>query len=452
MMKKNARFAAIETLKRLQRTRKPVTTILDTVSRECELDSSDHHLAMKISYGVLRQRDYLDRLLEALCRRPISQLKPFVYQALSSGLFQLFFLDRIPPSAAVNETVKAVKIGGYPQQIQGFVNGVLRQSLRSKHELPEPDEPGAADHPPLNHPDWLTRRWEAHYGREAMLQICSHNNREPDLCLHITPRTNRTAYLQLLEENTISAKPGKYSAEAVILPDFHGPITNLPGFADGLFQVQDQAAQLATLLLAPFSPGHRYLDCCAGLGGKTAHLAFLSAAAGGFLTALEPESGRYLLLGKNLTRLCPDIKVTTHQTTIELFAGSNPGLFDTILLDAPCSGTGIIGRQPDIRWNRQEPELAAYRERQMMLLDKAAELLAPGGVLVYATCSIEPEENEEIITTFLSHNSDISLTDANPYLPENAEKLIQGKYFSPLPAVGIDGFFAARLSRDRKSD
>ncbi len=451
-MKKNARFAAIETLKRLQRDRKPVTMILDSVARKCELDTGDRQLAMKISYGVLRQREYLDGLLGELCRRPVSQLKPFVYQALSSGLFQLFFLDRIPPSAAVNETVKAVKSGGFPEQVQGFVNGVLRQSLRRKSELPAPDAPGTAGHPPLNHPDWLTSRWEAHYGHEAMLKICAHNNREPDLCLHLSPRTSRKAYLQLLQDNNIGALPGNYCPEALILPDFHGPVTNLPGFAEGLFQVQDQSAQLATRLLAPFGPGRRYLDCCAGLGGKTTHLAWLAGATAGGVTAIEPDPGRYRLLGENFDRLCPDIKLTSHQTTLELFAGSNPGLFDTILLDTPCTGTGIIGRQPDIRWNRRITELDGYRERQTALLNKAAELLAPGGILVYATCSIEPEENSEVIARFLSLNTDFFLTDPKHYLPENAHQLIQKNCFAPLPAPGIDGFFAARLSRTCKSD
>jgi len=451
-MKKNARFVAIETLKRLQRSRKPVSTILDKVAGECDLKPGDRQLAMKISYGVLRQRDYIDRLLGRLCHRPINQLKPFIYQALSTGLFQLFLLDRIPPSAAVNETVKAVKNGGFPKQIQGFVNGVLRQSLRRKSELPRPEDSDAGNHPPLNHPDWLTKRWEARYGRQAMLQICSQNNKEPDLCLRVTPRTNRTSYLQLLEENNIKAAPGRYSAEAIFLPDFHGSVTKLPGFADGFFQVQDQAAQLATHLLAPFSPGNRYLDCCAGLGGKTVHLAFLSGPAGGSVTGVEPDAWRYRLLGENLARLCPDHGIRIYHTTLEQFAEGNPGLFEGILVDAPCTGTGIIGRQPDVRWNRRYSDLAIYQKRQIELLNKAAELLAPGGILVYATCSIEAEENSEVIANFLEHNSDFSLTDAQSYLPEKAAELIHKSCFSPLPAPGIDGFFAARLSKTEKND
>jgi len=451
-MEKNARFAAIETLKRLQRSRQPVSTILDQVAAEGELDPGDRQLAMKISYGVLRQRDYIDRLLRELCRRPINQLKPFVYQALSTGLYQLFFLDRIPPSAAVNETVKAVKNGGFPKQVQGFVNGVLRQSQRKKNELPAPGDLDVNNHPPLNHPDWLTKRWESSYGREAMLQICSHNNREPDLCLRITPHTSRESYLQFLEGNGIMAIRGLYSDEAIILPDFRGSIKKLPGFADGFFQVQDQAAQLATLLLGPFSPGHRFLDCCAGLGGKTTHLAFLSEGAGCSLTAVEPDPGRFGLLQENLNRVCPDHKISVQQITLEQFRKTIPAPFDNILLDAPCTGTGIIGRQPDIRWNRRHTDLAVYSERQIKLLNEAAELLAPGGILVYATCSIEPEENMEVVENFLENHPGFALTDASNYLPETTANLINNGYFSPLPAPGIDGFFAARLSRTDKSD
>ena len=159
-MAKNARFTAIEILKRHQRTKLPVTGIFDSLVRKYQLSQADRQLAMKISYGVLRQRDYLDLVLDTLCRRPIGQLKPFVYQALSTGLYQLLFLDRMPPSAAVNEPVHSVQQAGFPKQVQGFVNGVLRQWLRQRDEFPDPASGVWDSRPVLNHPAWLTDRWQ----------------------------------------------------------------------------------------------------------------------------------------------------------------------------------------------------------------------------------------------------------------------------------------------------
>jgi 16S rRNA (cytosine967-C5)-methyltransferase len=451
-MATNTRFTAIEILKRHQQTRLPVTGIFDSVVRKFQLSQADRQLVMKITYGVLRQRDYLDLVLDSLCRRPITQLKPFVYQALSTGLYQLLFLDRIPPSAAVNETVKAVQQARLPKQVQGFVNGVLRQSLRQRGEFPDPESGVWGTTPVLNHPDWLTDRWQAKWGRQAMLDICAHNNREPELCLRLAPGSDREAIISRLREADIEALPGSYSPSAVLLPNCNGPVTELPGFPDGLFQVQDQAAQLATLLLNPIRPGDTYLDACAGLGGKTTHLVSLLAGAGGHVSAVEPDSRRYRLLLDNLTRTSATGPVSTFNGSLAEFAKTAPAPFTGVLVDAPCSGTGVIGRHPDIRWNREEIDLTRYHEQQLDLLNRAAALVAPGGTLVYATCSLEPEENVEVVKSFLTHNTSFSATDCRDYLPAEARILVSENYFAPLPGPGLDGFFAARLTKIRNND
>lgn len=450
-MARNARYASIEILTRHQQSRLPLSQIFDAVVRKYRLVPADRHLTMKISYGVLRQRDHLDRLLAELCSRPLNQMKPFVYQALSTGLYQLMFLDRIPPSATVNETVKAVQEAGLPKQVQGFVNGVLRQSLRLRARLPDPDTPGEDGYPPLNHPTWLVQRWQAHFGTQTMLKICAHNNLEPELCLRVTPRISRPALLSLFTENGIGATPGNYSEDAVLVTGYHGPVTELPGYSAGLFQVQDQAAQLATLLLGPFEAGNRYLDCCAGLGGKTTHLADLIVQPGSELTAVEPEVKRFRLLEENLTRLS-GADITAVNTTLAAFMQAHPTPFNRVLLDAPCSGTGVIGRQPDIRWNREEADLVRYRNQQMSLLNQAAQLVGPGGTLVYATCSIEPEENVEVVRDFLTHQPSFSHSDCTDYLPPTAHGLIADRSFAPFPGPGIDGFFAARLTKMGNND
>ena len=241
--KKTARYAAIETLYKLSQTRAPIAQIFERTIAEGKVTSSDRQLAMKICYGVLRQKEYLDLILSQLCSQPVSRIKPFAYHALQTGLYQLFFLDRVPESAAVNETVKAVAAARLPRSIQGFVNGVLRQSIRQRPDLPRPDSESL-----LNHPKWLTVRWQNNFGRQTMERICQANNREPRLCLRVTPRTTKSELIGLFRQEQISARPGRYAPDAVIVENYQGPVTALPGFFEGFFHVQDQAAQDWTLL------------------------------------------------------------------------------------------------------------------------------------------------------------------------------------------------------------
>lgn len=446
---KTARFAAIETLLRLQRTRYPVKPLLDTVAAECHLIGADRSMAMSLMYGVLRHREYLDLLLSALCNRPIGQLEPHVYQALCVGLYQLVFLDRIPESAAVNETVNALKAAGLKPHLHGFVNGVLRAAVRRRDELPPPGKPGPSGGPLLNHPAWLTNRWQARFGREEMERICASNNLEPMLVLRVnTLKISRRDCLRQLEGAGVAVHPGRHGPDSLILPEYRGSITTLPGYDQGFFQVQDEAAQLATLLLGPFTEPAAYLDGCAGLGGKTSHI-MQSMAAGSRVVAVEPEPQRYRLLQENISRLCPDQPLSISRGSLQEYSRTSRLHFQRLLIDAPCSGTGVIGRQPDIRWNRQAEDLARYQQSQLELLGCAAELTAIEGILVYATCSLEPEENQQVIEHFLAEHRDFRRLDCNDLLPESARELTEDGYFAPRPNRTIDGFFAARLQKHR---
>ena len=448
-MKANARTVAISTLCELDKTRLPLSTVFDLAERQAGLGQRDRQLAMKIVYGVLRNREHLDRLLTLLCRQSLTKMKPYVHQALRCGLFQIFFLDRIPPSAAVNETVNAVKARKYPPRVQGFVNGVLRESIRRKLQLPAPEDPNEEGQPLLNHPAWLTERWEKEYGQSEMIRICRHNNLESLLCLRIDSADELRTVYQSFQHRTITPVQGSYAPNSLLLPDYRGRIDEIEGVDQGNVQVQDQAPQLASLLLAPFSPGFSYLDGCAGLGGKTTHLLALTDDRISSITAVEPDQARYQLLQQNLNRRQHGEKVIVHNQSLQEFAHTEPAGFDRILIDAPCSGTGVIGRHPDIRWNRREEELDDYTTRQLELLNLAAALLVPGGILVYATCSIEPEENSLLVERFLAENNDVTRTDCGPYLPPSCANLIVDGYFAPLPAWGIDGFFCARLRKER---
>jgi 16S rRNA (cytosine967-C5)-methyltransferase len=441
-----ARQLAVRCLLRWDREREAVQPHIDAVIHDGALSAPDRQLAVMLVLGVLRQMQYLDRIIADFSRFPLGKMKPLTLMTLRVGVYQLLFLDRVPDSAAVNESVRVLREERQPAWLVNFANGVLRAIARNKAGLPGPDVPDAQGVPILNHPEWLVRRWQAAYGCEQTERICRANNREPVLSLRVnTLRTTSDALAALLRANGCTMRAGRFAPDSLVLEEFSGPVTSLPGYAEGLFHVQDEAAQLAAMLLAPLAPGTRGLDACAGLGGKTCHLAQL-LPAGSAMFAVEPSAHRFRLLGQNLVRLRLEGLVHLFQARLEEFAASRPGLFSRILVDAPCSGTGVIGRHPDIRWNRTSEDLPVYQVQQLALLDLAGTLLAPAGVLVYSTCSLEPEENQQAVAAFLERHPEFTLTDCRDFLPAAAAHLVDAAgCFCPTPDLGLDGFFAARL-------
>ena len=453
MIRTNSRFIAIETLHQLRSTHTPLPLLFQRICENYALEGADRALAMNLIYGVLRNYQYLEIVMTRLCKTPLKKLHPLVFQGLAVGLYQILFLSRIPPSAAVNETVNGIKAAKAPRRLHGFVNGVLRQSIRQRDSLPQPGDPGEDGEPVLNHPDWLTTRWTSRFGKRGMQAICKSNNLRQPLTLRINrQRIEPTEYLSLLAKQNITAASGRYAPDAVILQEYSGAVTALPGFREGYFQVQGEAAQLTALLLRPVQHKGSYLDGCAGLGGKTAHLLQLLAPHQARLIAVEPEERRR-------NKLLSSVKPLASPETFSLFAGnlqefvkSETQSFNGILIDAPCSGTGVIGRQPDIRWRRRPEDIPRYSAIQKELLNLGGSALLPGGVLVYATCSLEHEENIDNVSAFLEERKDFSLSDCTPWLPEEASPLIRNRCFQPLPSQNIDGFFAARLVRNITDD
>lgn len=442
------RKRAIDVLLAWQQSGLPLDQVFDASQQQAPLpDQRDVQLAMALVYGVLRWQGYLDHVLAGFSRHPLAKMKPLTLAALRVGAYQLLFMDRVPASAAINETVQALKAMKQPKWLTGFVNGVLRAVDRNREKGSPPSSREALF---LSHPAWLITRWRQRYGDDTAEAICRVNNELPPLVLRVNARrTTRQEYLQMLIDAGIKAGSGSHAPDAVRLDGYRGQVADLPGYGEGFFQVQDEAAQLVTLLLGNLAPG-RYLDGCAGLGGKTSHLS-QRLPPGSELVAVEPSAARLDKLRENLQRL--GLIATVVEDELQRYARQGPLPFQGILIDAPCSGLGVIRRQPDIRWQRTEAALERYQKRQLELLHYAAAILAPGGALVYATCSTEPEENEEVIHSFLAAHPEFFVADAKKHLLPSAHALVNDDgCLRTLPHQGFDGFFAARLEKATTDD
>ncbi len=393
-------------------------------------------------YGVLRWQATLDWLLDRKTQnRP---QKPALQNVLRLGLYQLFWLDRIPDHAVVHETVQLAKNSGYQSQ-SVFVNAILRGYVREV----EPTKSLLAElkttQPALgySHPEWLVARWQSRWGLESTAQLMAWNNTPPKVFARV---------------NTLKADPGKLLTqwrEENVEYDFvrrdwlednlvfefkgHPRLTGLPSFQQGLFYVQDPGTLLAVRELAP-QPGESVLDLCAAPGGKLTYMAQLMRNEGRLL-AHDTAPDRLQLVKENCARLGVTCVQSVSPSTLnpQPLSPSKPGdagstLFDRILLDAPCSNTGVMRRRIELRWRVTAEEIERLRLAQLGLLHQAAPLLRPGGTLVYSTCSLEPEENEAVVKQFLSEQAGFEAEQTRELLPFRDQ---------------VDGAYVARLKRVR---
>ena len=371
------------------------------------------------------------------------------------GVFQILFLDRIPFSAAVNEAVKGVKSSNHAWA-SGLVNAVLRRVAERRESLgPEmarrcEDTIGLGEVERLaieqSHPFWMVDRWVGRYGLEEARSLCRANNIKAPLTIRVNTLTvTRDEVLKALTGHGIDAVRGRYAPEAIMIRGYSGSPVTIPDFKHGWFQVQDEAAQLVSYCLAP-KPHEIILDACAGLGGKTTHIAQLIRDHG-IVEATDRNDARLELLKENQERL--GIKCISC-IPFESFNARLPeleGRYHHILVDAPCSGLGVIRRHPDIKWNRTRASLSESASQQRFLLNGLAPLIRPGGTMVYATCTLEPEETREVVEDFLSGHPGWHIVLADQVLLGPAATLVDENGFLvifPSPS-GPDGFFAAIL-------
>lgn len=434
-----------------------VENLLEKALARSNLSPADRGLCQELVYGVVRRELTLDWLIDRKSGgRP---QKPALRQLLRLGLYQIFWLDRIPDHAAVNETVELAKRGGFERQ-SGFVNAVLRGYLREFDATKEllNDLKRSQPHIGYSHPDWLVARWQKLWGAEKASQLMEWNNTPPATFvrtnnLKLLPR-GKTARqfpapvesvnrLLPAEPRTPSLLPpgifAQWQDEGVVFdsvqrdwlhPGFvfefksHPPLTTLPSFKQGSFYVQDPSTLLAVHELYPM-PGETILDLCAAPGGKTTYIAQLMRNEGR-VVAHDTSRDRLKLVEENCARLGVDCVEAVLPDALE----SRPATFDRILVDAPCSNTGVMRRRVDLRWRIRPEEIARLQKKQLNLLRFAAPRLKPGGTLVYSTCSLEPEENQKVVEQFLWEFPRFNLGHQRELLPFVDQ---------------VDGAFVARL-------
>ncbi len=447
----DARSLALDVLNKLDKSEKTLDTLLEEFHKDHLLPKRERSLFNAIVFGVLRWKGRLDWIISHLSSMNTKKTKSEIINILRIGLFQIIYLNRIPVSAAVNTSVEMAKHSG-GERGAGYVNAVLRRAAREHQTLPYPDieeNPVYAVSVTRSFPEWMVRRWIEFLGVNRTIELCDAINEIPPITIRVNPlKTNRGELINRMETDVGNIRPTVHSPSGISFSNPEKSIHEMETFKNGCFQVQDEAAQIITLLLDP-KPGDSVLDACAGLGGKTGHIGHLMENSGR-ITAVDLDNEKLDRLNREMERLG-----ITNVTTVKDNIG-NPqilkkyyGYFDRILLDAPCSNMGVIRRNPDVKWKLQESKLIQYKKKQLLFLHNLADLIKPSGIIVYAVCSTEPEENEEIIKEFLIKRPDFGIDNDMLYLPESIGVLLNERGFiKTYPHIyNMDGFFSVRLKR-----
>jgi 16S rRNA (cytosine967-C5)-methyltransferase len=422
--------------------------LLDARLRRSRLAGADRALATELTYGVLRWQGKLDWILAQVLDRPITALDRPVRQILRLGAYQLRCLSRIPAFAAVDEAVRLARRARAGRSA-AYVNAVLRSVARHSQDA-APDllaDPVGYWEGVGSHPRWLVERWVARLGPEDAGRLMEANNTAPPLTvLTNTLKTGVEDVGRALAEVAADVVPGRWVPGAFSLRGAGGP-ADLPGFASGWLIPMDEAGALPVLALDPL-PGQRVLDACAGGGSKSALIA-ARVGSEGDVVALD-QSPRALRRLEAAARRLGLAAVRPRLADARTAGAQWPGRFPRVLVDAPCTGLGTIRRRPEIRWRRRPEDLPRAAALQRELLEGVAAAVAVGGLLVYSTCSVEPEETDEVIAAFLAAHAEFRLDDPRPALGRAAVLADGPGTLRAWPhRHGTDGFFVARLRRIR---
>ena len=435
----NAREAALLTLERCGKDGAWASAVIDGVVKKENLDRRDASLASALAFGVLQNRDYYDFLISRFCTTPTDKLEKRVLDILRLGVCQLEALDRIPPRAAVNETVALCALSGV-SRASSLVNAVLRRVAENRGQLPEVPGKGTAAYlaTRFSHPLWLAERFVAEKGYDFTEALFSADNAPAPLDIQInTLRTDRESFVRTLDERSIPYRIPPYPAACISLSG--GSVGDLPGYSEGNFYVQDRAARMA-VDIAGLEGGMRVLDACASPGGKS-FAAAMNMGGRGEIVACDVSEKKLSPIRETAGRLGLELIRTESRDAREYVSAWDRG-FDAVIADVPCSGLGVMRKKPEIRRKRAE-DLTALPSIQRAILSNLSRYVRPGGTLLYCTCTILPEENEAVADAFLAENGDFAPCDF-----KIGDRLSESGRYTFYPNTdGTDGFFVSKLKR-----
>jgi 16S rRNA (cytosine967-C5)-methyltransferase len=442
-----ARQLAVEVLAKVETEKSFAKPVLHAAFDKKQMSDRDRAFCTALVQGVLKHRDELDSVIKNLSSQPMNKMPVKLKNNLRVAIYQLRYMDDIPPAAVLNTATEIGKSTGHAG-IGKFVSGVLRGYLRQASDTPAlPQELSER----YSLPKWLVDRWLARYGDEETTKLLEYSQSVPKLTVRacetgITPE----ALYNVFTSSGITSHKGELVDACLIIEDRgknKGPVDKLPGYAEGLFIVQDEAAAFVSKVVDP-QAGETVVDLCAAPGGKTINMAEALENKGRVL-AVDIQEGRLELLKRTRQRI--------GLTNIEIFVTDGTTYVpdrkvDRVLLDAPCTGTGVINRRSDLRFHRTEPDIAALVDLQRKLMDNAAKMLREGGVFVYSTCSLEPEENEENVEWFLKTHPEYSAVSMAEYVPEKILQLdkeaFERGWVQLRPTKhDVSGFFIAKMVR-----
>lgn len=445
--KDNPREIALKVLYEIDKNNAYSNISLKKHLKNASLKTVDRAFVTQLVYGVVKNKSRLDWIISKYSNTPIRKMSYWVLNILRLGIYQIIFLDKVPQSAAVNESVKLARKYGH-KRISGFINAILRNITRANSEDLIPSNKDEIEYISTyySHPKWLIEKWVRDYGKDFTTKLAKKNNENPE----VTIRTNilkasRAELMELLQNEGMKAEKGKWCPEAILLKNTSN-IEESTSFKKGLFQIQDQSSMLVAHILDP-KEDQLILDLCSAPGGKTTHISEKMGNTGKII-ARDIHSHKLDLMEKNNERLgISNIKLERFDA-LELDSNLIEKA-DRVLLDAPCSGLGIIRKKPDLKWNKRLEDIEDIIALQYRMLENATKYLKKDGILIYSTCTINPDENLNIIKKFLNNNTNFKLVPIDPFSPKIKEHSeIEKGYLQTFPHIDdIDGFFICKLKR-----
>lgn len=446
-MKKTIRHQAVDILNNVAQSQAFAGELLDVLLEQQTLSgTADGRLLTHLVYGVLRMQGHLDWIIAQLYRGDYAKMEDCVKNILRVGLYQLKFSDRLPAFAVVDEAVKIAK--KIAPAADGLTNAVLRSYLRNGDKISfPPPEKNPAEHLAAlyAHPLWLVKLWLASYGREETRELCQADNELPPLTIRVnTLKISRPELAEKLKTEDFNYAMASHSPDGINLSEPPRPVQKTIFFKDGLLRLQDEAAQLISYLVGPQS-NESILDVCAGSGGKTGHLAALMNNQGQ-ITALDRDGGKIQQLKNESCRLGVSI-IQPRQADLNCpLPLEFIEKFDRVLVDAPCSGTGTLRRNPEIKWRLKASDIQPLTIIQKTILQNAACAVKKGGYLIYCTCSVLPQENDEIIRDFLADQPQFTIVPPYSAILKSVSDPVG--FLRTYPhRHRTDGFFGAVLRR-----